>query len=62
MDKNSIRTDDERLERNRLVEYNRKQRAETVSYIYLIHYSFRIFLFRFNQLIYSNFLLIHIYL
>jgi len=29
MDRNAIRTEDQRLERNRLIELNRRKRAET---------------------------------
>jgi hypothetical protein len=36
MDRNAIRTDDQRLERNRLIEYNRQKRAESnLTVIYL---------------------------
>jgi len=31
MDRKAIRTDDERKERNRLIEFNRKKRAEKVN-------------------------------
>ncbi|CAF3638734.1 unnamed protein product [Adineta steineri] len=37
MDKKCIRTDDERLERNQLIEYNRQKRAETKEPIYLVN-------------------------
>jgi hypothetical protein len=54
MDRNAIRTDDQRLERNRLIEYNRQKRAEsnlTVIYLYIYFYPF-LFPYRFNQLIF----------
>lgn len=31
MDRKAIRTDDQRLERNRLIEYNRQKRAEKIT-------------------------------
>ncbi len=45
MDKNSIRTEDQKLERNQLIEYNRRKKAETntVIFYFYIHYLFYCF-------------------
>ena len=32
MDRKAIRTDDQRIERNRIIEFNRKQRAEKINH------------------------------
>ena len=40
MNREAIRTDDQRLERNRLIEYNRQKRKENKQEIVLIYSSF----------------------
>ena len=57
MDRNAIRTDDQRLERNRLIEYNRRKRAESnlsIQPVNLIKYSSKSSLLSNDQSLLTN--------
>jgi len=47
MDRKAIRTDDQRLERNLLIEYNRQKRAQGNQQLVLIYFYIHIFIFGF---------------
>jgi hypothetical protein len=48
MDRKAIRTDDQRLERNLLIEYNRQKRAQGNQQLVLIYFYIFIFIFGFD--------------
>jgi hypothetical protein len=56
MNRNFIRTEDQKFERNQLIEYNRQKRAETNATVFILidfsNYLILAFVFRFNQLIF----------